>query len=93
MSEPIAFQVTRYGCPYCSFRDAKRDRTVKHIERCVHNPAARGCGTCAYRETRWPKVCAAGVSLTYVGANQLTGVAFYDPISSCAKWEEIHVSG
>lgn len=51
MTTPIVVRAVRHQCPYCRRTWAKRAAAVAHIARCWHNPAVRGCKTCA---NFWP---------------------------------------
>jgi hypothetical protein len=86
---PIAFTATRYRCPFCSRSRSARKATAAHIERCWHNPEARGCKTCANYypgdsgcgihnpvcNCASPEMCMANVA------------AFNGPLIHCDQWE------
>ncbi len=83
---PIAIQVTRYRCPYCTRSRAKKAATEQHIARCWHNPGTRSCKTCVHYEAAdpngpypehpgWPESCGADRDIT-------AGIA-----TDCPQWE------
>lgn len=75
MTEPIVITVKRHKCPCCGKSYANKGSAVAHINRCWHNPAAKGCKTCRHYEpadsgdwevgdTGLPEFCQRGVDLT-----------------------------
>lgn len=48
LREPIPVRVIRYGCPSCARTASSKSRARDHMSRCWHDPANRGCKTCAH---------------------------------------------
>jgi hypothetical protein len=48
LREPIPVRVTRYACPSCGRTASSKSGARKHMGRCWHDPANRGCKTCVY---------------------------------------------
>lgn len=84
--------VTRWKCPHCPTSRARRAAAEAHIDRCWHNPANRGCRSCAHfvradgescdcrsdctLSDSWPDHCALGRELPDER-----------PITGCPLWE------
>jgi len=57
VTEPIPVRVTRYRCPHCHRTHSNKRSASQHIDRCWHNPDARGCKTCAhYTPAHWERL-------------------------------------
>lgn len=48
---PAPLVVLRHQCPFCCrYTRADPARVTWHMGRCLRNPAARNCGTCAHHQ-------------------------------------------
>jgi hypothetical protein len=63
---PVRIVVTRWKCPHCNRGWSAKGWAARHIDRCWHNPAARGCKTCKHFDMDYDgyEVCGMGVDLT-----------------------------
>jgi hypothetical protein len=73
MTAPIPVRVLRHKCPHCPRTASRPVRIREHMDRCWHNPAARGCKTCKHHDFEYGEpdvgldgdgdVCEQGVDL------------------------------
>lgn len=87
MTAPVAVQVTRYACPFCSRSRAKKSATAEHIGRCWSNPATRSCKTCLHFEDGSVEPPAlGGVGASCEAGRDLPGYEEM-PVVGCPLWE------
>lgn len=83
LAQPLAYQVTRYGCPHCRRYARSRPAPVAdHMTRCWRNPAVRACKTCTHhcQEAAEPDVGFRGFEWCDAQDVELDGIRDHCPL-------------
>ncbi|WP_435111620.1 hypothetical protein [Nocardiopsis synnemataformans] len=88
----IPLVVTRWKCPHCSFSRSRQAVTEAHIDRCWHNPANRGCRSCAHFEPAGADDCDCRPGCRGAGSwpdscRLDQDLPDHKPITGCSLWE------